>query len=212
LSWFRDFVFSWQLDIVAVAALLGGATPTLEAIKLQLTTDDIDRALVIAREPERARARFHAAYITNLNTPLVQSIEIVSEFRRVVLLAEEQILRGNRAFAYSTRSAADAVQAWNGRVSVVARLRFHPMNTYVTLPAIEMTVDGANADEAFIGVVKEPLFARASGARGEQVPIIGAVAEAVFDSALIGQTERIITLTLDGKELLRRQVNFASID
>jgi hypothetical protein len=206
-SCFRPF----RVFVVSYLVIAAGLVP-LDAIKLQLTTDDIDRALVIAREPERDRARFHEPYVQRLDTPTVQSIEVISEFRRVVLLAEEQILRGNRAFAYSTRSAGDAVHAWRGRVSIVARLRFHPMNTYAALPNIEITVDGPNADAALIGVLKDPVLALGSGAPGEQVPIIGAVAEAVFDAALIGQTERTATLTLDGKVLLRTALDFARVE
>lgn len=202
---------AFVVNTAAVAGLLCGATLTLEAIKLQLATDDIDRALVIARGREGERARFHAPYVQNLDTPAVQSIEVISEFRRVVLLAEEHILRGDRAFAYSMRMAGDAIQPWKGRVSLVARLRFHPMNTYVSLPSIEITVDGPNADAALIGVLKEPQYAFSS-APGDQAAIVGAVAEGVFDAALIGQTERTVTVRMDGKELARVKLDFADIE
>lgn len=191
---------------VAIVALVPAG-----AINLQLTTADIERALTVARDREGARARFHAPYITSLNTPTVQSIEIISEFRRVVLLAEEHILKGDRGFASSSRIAGDAVKPWTNRVSVVARLRFHPLNTYVTVPNIEIVLDGPNANAAFVGVLKEPQYALTSKP-GEQAAIIGAVAEGVFEAALIGQTQRTVTVRLDGKELVTTRLDFRAIE
>jgi hypothetical protein len=197
--------------VFVVMSLAIAACSPLAALNLQLTTADIDRALVIARGRDGERARFHAPYIQNLNTAAVQTVEVVSEFRRVVLLAEEHILRGDRGFAYSTRMAEDAVRSWKGRVSVVVRLRFHPLNTYVGLPKVEITVDGPNADAALVGVLKEPQYAITS-APGEQAALIGAVAEGVFDAALIGQTDRIMTLRLDGKVLSTARLDFRAVE
>jgi hypothetical protein len=107
--------------------------------------------------------------------------------------------------------AEDALRPWKGRVSVVVRLRFHPLNTYVGLPKLEITVDGPNADAALVGVLKEPQYAITS-APGEQAALIGAVAEGVFDAALIGQTNRIMTLTLDGKVLITARLDFRAVE
>ena len=197
--------------ILAVCLLCLVSIVSLDAIRFSLSPADIERALLIAREREAERVRFHAPYIHNVNTATVQSIEIISEFRRVVLLAEEHILRGDRGFAYSTRIAGDAVKAWKGRVSVVARLRFHPMNTYVALPTIEMALDGPNAEEALVGVLKDPQYAFV-GKPGEQAAITGAVAEGVFDAALVGQTERTVTVKLDGKTLLAARLDFRTVE
>jgi hypothetical protein len=202
--------FRFVRVFVVICFVLASLVP-VDAIKLQLTNADIDRALVIARGRDGERAQFHAPYIEQLNTPTVQSIEIVSEFRRVVLLAEDHILRGDRGFAYSTRMAGDAVQPWKGRVSLVTRLRFHPLNTYVSVPNIEITVDGLNADAALIGVLKEPQYSMTS-APGEQAALVGAVAEGVFDAALIGQTERTVIVRLDGKQLITARLDFRAIE
>jgi hypothetical protein len=183
----------------------------LDAINRQLSNDDIDRALVIARERERERAAFHAPYIHQLDTPTVQSIEVITEFRRVVLLAEDKILRGDRAFAYSSRAAAEAVKPWNNRVSVLARLRFHPLNTYVTVPNVEVILDGPNAEAAFIGVLKEPQYAL-TVSPGEQAALVGATVEGVFDAALIGRTERTVVLRLDGKPLVNTRLDFRAVE
>src|SRR5918995_1375322 len=103
----------------------------VQALDLDVTVQDIDRALSIARSTDGERARFHATYIKKLNTPFIESVEVVSEYRRVVLLTEERIRKGERMFAYSTTLAQQALGPWKTRVSIVARVRFHPQNNYV---------------------------------------------------------------------------------
>ena len=83
-----------RLAIVWLLVLL--AVPSATAIKIDISLQDIERALVIARSRESDRARFHAAYIQELKTPFVERAEFISEFRRVVLLAEERANKGDR--------------------------------------------------------------------------------------------------------------------
>jgi hypothetical protein len=202
LVWFR------ALTIVSLAVMLAADAA---AINLNLTQEDIDRALVLARSTDRERARFHEQYIHRLDNPTVQSVEIVTEFRRMVLIAEERILRGDRAFAYSTRLAAEALKPWKDRVSIVARLRFHPLNTYVTVPDVEVLLDGPNAEAAFVGVLKEPQYAM-TVSPGEQAALVGATIEGVFEASRIGQTERTVVLRLDGKPLAVVGLDFAEVE
>lgn len=129
----------------------------------------------------------------------------------MVLLAEERILRGDRGFAYSSRIATEALKPWANRVAVFARLRFHPLNTYVTVPNIEIVLDGPGAGEAFIGILKEPEYALIARP-GEQAALVGATAEAVFDAALIGQSERMAVVRLDGKEVATARLNFRGVE
>jgi hypothetical protein len=173
---------------------------------------DIERALMVARDRDAERARFHARYTTTLTNSFVQRVELVTELRRVVLLAEEHIAKGNRGFAYSVRVAQNAIQPWTRRVSVIARLRFHPQNAYVNIPPIEITLDGPGGDVALIEVLKAPLLAMASGIPGEHIPILGAVAEGVFDAAIIGQTQRTATIRLDGKDVAKVKLDFAAVE
>ena len=95
-SCFRPFRASVVLRafVLVVAAI----APAF-AINLQLSQADIERALTIARDRDKERARFHEPYITRLDGPFVEQIDIVTQFRRVVMTAEERILRGDRAFA-----------------------------------------------------------------------------------------------------------------
>ena len=194
--------------LVLVACLLTAA-PVLTAVKIDLTPHDVERALVIARGREPERERFHAPYVQRVETPFVERVEVVSEFRRIVMLAEDRISRGDRQFAYSVTAASEALQVWRRRVSLVARVRFHPQNNYVGVPAVTITMVGDQ--NALIGVKREPLLAPASSA-GQAHTVLGAIIEAVFEAAALAQSPRDFIITLDGKDLGRFTVDFGALE
>ena len=173
------------------------------AIDRDLAPEQIESALSIARGMEAARAAFHAPYIRALNEPLVERVEVVSEFRRVVLMAEERAQKGDRMFGYSASQAQKALGPWNRRVSVIARLRFHPQNTYVDVPAAEIVLDAPGGDSARIGVLKEPIMALPSLKPNDRLPVLGAVVEGVFDASQIHDGTRAFIVRLEGKDIAR---------
>ncbi|MGQ0736042.1 MAG: hypothetical protein ACT4QD_20610 [Acidobacteriota bacterium] len=180
---------------VAIVAQLG----TLAAIDLDVTAQDVEQALTIARSSEAERARFHQPYVRRVNLPLVESIEVVSEYRRVVLLAEERVIRGDRLFGYSVRLAQEAAAPWKRRLSVVARLRFHPQNTYVAVPDVEIVFEALPG--ARIGVLKQPVESLPSLQPSAHRPILGALVEGVFDAVAVGDGRRDFSVRLEGKEV-----------
>jgi hypothetical protein len=184
----------------------------LAALKINITHQDIDRALTIARATDAERARFHAPYIQEINTPFVERVEAVSELRRVVLLAEDQKARGDRFFVYSTTRADAALEVFRRRVSIIARVRFHPQNNYVSAPAVTMAM--ASNEGALVGVKVDPIYALASNESGKPqfVPIAGAVVEGSFEAEAIGQNTREFVIALDGRELARVTFDFSKLD
>ena len=192
------------------ALLLFAFSARTAAIKINITVQDIDRALVIARATEGERARFHAQYIQQLNMPFVERAEVVTELRRVVLLAEEQTAKGDRLFAYSTSRADDALKVWRRRVSVVARIRFHPQNNYVDAPPVTITLSGN--ERALIGVRREAIRALPPGRKGAFVPVLGAVVEGVFEADAVGQAVREFVIALEGHELARVTFNLGALE
>lgn len=194
--------------VVLAAGVLSG-TGHLRAIDLDVTPEDIDRALAIARGTESERQRFHAPYIKRVDQPVIETVEIVSEFRRVVLLAEERARKGDRLFGYSVASAQQAVGPWVKRLAVKLRVRFHPQNTYVDVPPVEISLTGNAA--AQIGVVKEPVLAFPSSEPGARVPILGAVVEGVFDAVLVGNGIREFVVAVNGSEAGRFSFDLAAL-
>jgi hypothetical protein len=175
-----------------------------------VTPQDVERALAIARGTEAERARFHRAYVRDLDAPFVERVEVVSEFRRVVIIAEERVRKGDRLFAYSVTQAQKAVEPWKRRVGVVARLRFHPLNTYVEVPPVEIELKGDPG--AQIGVRKAPLLSLPSPNPADRLPILGAIVEGVFDAAAIGNRTCEFVIRLEGREVGSATFNLASID
>jgi hypothetical protein len=198
------------LSVAGCVSLILGSTGPVDALKIAIAPQDVDRALTIARSREAERERFHAQYIQVVNLPFIEQVEVVSEFRRVVLLAEEQTTRGDRFFAYSVTRATDALQVWRRRVAIVARVRFHPQNNYVDAPPV--TIRLAGNDGALIGVKRDAILALPPGRKGEFVPVLGAVVEGVFEAEALGQSERDFVIELEGRELGRVTFNFSTIE
>lgn len=194
--------------LVVLVLLLVVAAPVV-ALKIDIAHADIERALTIARGTEAERARFHAPYIQRGETPFVERAEVVSEFRRVVLMAEEHIARGDRFFAYSSTRATDALQVFRRRVSVMAHVRFHPQNNYVSVPEVTMSLIGNEA--ALIGVRREAVYGFAGGP-GEVVPVLGALVEGSFEAQAMGQARREFRISLEGRELGRVVVDFGPLE
>jgi hypothetical protein len=193
--------------VVAIALLCGSGAA---AVKIDIGVADIERALVIARSRDAERARFHAEYMREVNTPFVDRAELITEFRRVVLLAEERTATGDRQFRYSSTMAGDALKVWRRRVSVLVRVRFHPQNNYVDVPPVSVTADGHEA--ALIGVRREAVLALPAGRRAEFMPVLGAVVEGVFEAEALGQATRQFVVALDGKELGRVSFNLGAVE
>jgi hypothetical protein len=182
----------------------------LGALKIAISPQDVDRALTIARSREAERAQFHAPYIQVVDTTFIERVEAVSELRRVVLLAEEQLARGDRRFAYSLTRATDALEVWRRRVAIIARVRFHPQNNYVDAPPV--TIRLAGNDRALVGVKRDAILALPPGRTGEFVPVLGAVVEGVFEAEALGQSVRDFVIELEGRELGRVTFDFSTIE
>lgn len=197
-----------MLAAVTIALLFGG---DLRAINVAPASRDVERALRLAQAFEDQRQRFHAPYTIRVNDATVDQIEVVTEFRRYVLAAEEQLRQGHWLFAQDAKGAQTALQSWRGRVSLVARLRFHPQNTLISLPPYNVTVGGP--DVAPLDVVRTPVTAPLSGVRGDlNTPIMGATIEGIFDAVPLGQTVRPVIVSLAGQDIARVTVDFAKLE
>ena len=106
--------------------------------------------------------------------------------------------------------ANEALKVWRRRVSVLARVRFHPQNNYVDVPPVTITADGH--ERALIGVRREPVLALPPGRKGEFVPVLGAVVEGVFEAEALGQARREFVITLDKKELGRVTFDLGAVE
>jgi len=181
------------------------------AIVVTPTPRDVERALKLAQEREQRRADFHKPYIIKPDHPLVEQVDVVTEYRRYVLTTEEQLRMGNWLFAQSVKDAQEKLKPFRERLTLTTRLRFHPHNVLIGVPPYEIAI--GNPDLAPLDLTRTPIYALISGRRGDtNAPLIGATLEAVFNAATIGQAPRPMILTLERKAEASILIDFGRLE
>jgi hypothetical protein len=187
------------------------------ALVLSMSGSEIERAQQVARGRDSEREQFHHRYFFDLRNADVTQIEVVTEFRRLVLLTEEHIRLGDWLFSRGVRSAEQALGPSRGLVTIRANVRFNPLNTYITPPSYLLTLGAAAAGTSSPVALETqvtPQYSAPFKARnGKMVsPLSGAMVEADVPAAELGQGSRSVGVVLDGKELARAMVEFGRLD
>ncbi len=198
-----------QWAITGVAALLM-TTPRVAAITADVSDADIRRALGIAAGSKAAAVRFHAPYILPVKDPMIERIEVITEFRRFVLASQEQTALGNWSLArggYDARGRTlkQILQKWRGQVSIRIQVRFHPHHSYSFLPAIDILI----GEPSFLAlhVLRTPMMTGESPAT-----MTGATIETAFNAPSFHDRSLLVRAVLDGKELTRVGVDFSKLE
>jgi hypothetical protein len=202
-----------SLPFVAAALLLMPAP--VSAVTEVLSDREIAHALSIANGSDATRALFHAHYLIAVDDPLIEHLEIITEFRRFVLAAEDELKSGNWTMArggYDSkgRTLKDLLAPLVGQVSIRARLRFHPHNSYVTLPAFDILLGAPTLLP--INAVRTPHITRANGEPGTRDVIDGATVEVFYNAPTIADRTLPVRLVFEGKELARVSVDFSRVE
>ena len=183
---------------------------------LSMSGGEIERAQQVARARDSERQQFHRRYVFDLHDDTVTQIEVVTEFRRLVLITEEHIFRGDWLFSRGVTAAEKALTPFRGMVTIRAAVRFNPLNTFITPPAYLLAIGDAEsgAPRAVIDTQVTPEYSTPFKARGGKMvsSLTGATLEADLPAAELGQTRRVVAVTLDGKELARTTVEFGKLD
>jgi len=124
----------------ALAVLLAAtAAVAVGAVDLRLDAPAITRALSLGQTAIAADlVRFHQPYRVDVQRAPVDYLEIVTPFRRIVLAAQARAGAGDRRFGQ--REAIEIEAATPGQIDLYAELTFHPLNTFVLVPAYRMRV------------------------------------------------------------------------
>ena len=155
---------TWHLRLVAL--LLAGTA--VSGLETAITPRMIDEALVLGQSRiESVRARFHQPYRLQVGRPPFDYVDVVTPFRRVVLITEERTNLGIRGF--TNREAAAALGAGAGAVEVRVEMTFHPQNVFIGVPGydVELMVVSTAARVMPREVTRIPRF----GARIESAPL-----------------------------------------
>ena len=200
------------LALSAVTGLL--ITQTFAAaLDVDITDADIRRAIAVAISPDGERERFHARYMVPVQDATVEAMEVITEFRRFVLACEEQLALGNwmvarGGFDAKGQTLKQILDASKGRVTVKARLRFHPHHSYATVPSVEILI----GDPSYLPIdtVSTPLLV--SSEVGVSAGLTGAVIETSFNAPSIENRTVPVRIVFEGKDLVRQAVDFSLLD
>ena len=202
----------FSLALGMLFALLAPAG--IGAINGRLGLEDIQRATDLARFPhtDAERAQFHKRYTVAVNGPTVdyfavESIEVITPFRRMELIAEEHA-RVNDLFARGgLRDAEEALRPWRDQVSIVTRVRFDQTKVIPDVPAVDVTIEGPT--------LALPIMTSNSGIythTGDQSWLVGGLVDAVFDVRAVGQATQLVVIRWNGKEIARVSIDFAALE
>ncbi len=186
------------------------------ALVLSMSNGEIERAQQVARSRDSERQQFHRRYVFDLKDDTVTQVEVITEFRRLVLVTEEHIFRGDWLFSRSLRSAGEALATSHGLTTIRATVRFNPLNTFITPPAylLTMSADDPRNPPVVLETQVTPQFSVPFKARTGRIvsSLVGATLESTLPTTQLGQMSRVLSVILDGKEVARATVEFGKLD
>lgn len=192
------------------------------ALVVALGGKEIERAQQVARGRDAERAEFHRRYVFDLKDDTVTQLEVITEFRRLVMITEDHLRLGDQMFSRGTRAAETALAPTRGTLTFKSKLRFHPLNTFAGIPSFKLALGPADSpstpvktsalealDTAVTGEYSKPY----KGRGGKSVKtLLGATLQADLPSASVGQAARPLGVVFEGKEVARVPVDFGHLD
>ena len=175
---------------------------------------DMERALSLARARDAERQQFHQRYVFNLPGPVVTQFEVITPFRRLVIIGEDHVLRGDVMFTRGLREAEEAIKPARDLITIRATVRFNPMNTFIESPPYTLALSGPGGTLRPIETSLSPQFSVPFKDRdGKKLSsLIGANLESSLDASVIGQTSKTVAVMLDGKDAGHTQIDFSHLD
>jgi hypothetical protein len=201
---------------LAAAVALVAAASVPRPFRTGLTTVDIERAIKLGQSPgSEASQRFHDAYVILIGDPVLDRLEIVTEFRRVVLRTEDHVRLAD--ITWGPRQAAEMLRPWRARISLVLHVTFSPRNVYYTMPRFGIVLYGRRQSQAQgriepLDLLETPRYISGQPAP-PGTPILGGMVEATFDAgALDHRGVYLAGIDLEGREVRRVELDFGRVD
>jgi|SRR5687768_13751196 len=215
----------WRAIVVAL-----GAAVALHAADLDLDPREVLEAVAIGQSSlDDDRLRFHRPYRLDVARPPLDSVDVVTPFRRVVIAAEIRARAGDRRFGQ--RDGLEVVSRYPRQVSVHADFTFHPQNTMVLVPRYAvrwLTASGARIEPALLEASPRYFPRIGSGALptpsgagmvppslpGRSQPMLGATVVAFFDGAALSKSEDpagTVVIEEAGQELARLPIDLTRL-
>jgi len=208
---------------VVLAALLASTT-ALGAFDAALDPEALAQAIEIGiTRIDDTRSRFHAPYRIEVMQAPVDSIDVVTPFRRIALDAEAHTRAGQRL--YGQREALATLGDTPSRVDLVVDLTFHPLNNYIGVPEYTVTLVGGAGrvmEPATIsraprfgprlsGTVPYPYLTGGAGPQNGNA-LTGGLVVAGFDGTMLDpRGSYLVVIREKGKEIAKAPVNFGRL-
>jgi len=124
----------------------------------------------------------------------IDRVEIVTEFRRAVLIAREKWQQGHIGF--NADDLAKALEPFKGLVTFIVQVRLNPLNTFIKEPAYDLYVaTGPRSPPIAAKTLKrEPVFPP-----GSNSPVLAVRLEASFPRAEIERANAPFLIVTDEK-------------
>ena len=202
-----------SLKIAQAAAMVVLLASEAGALNLRVTPADMQRALTLARWPttDRDRVQFHDRYTFTVNSPTVdyfavRTVEVVTEFRRLELIAEEHARINDTFGRAGLREVEEALRPWRGRLSIIVSLVFDPAKYITGVPPVDLVLEGPT----LIAPIETSRTGLYGG--GHQPVLVGCTVESVFQSDAVGQEERAVFIHRDGTPIARPPIDFSKLE
>jgi hypothetical protein len=199
---------------IAVAVCFAATILTTAAVAAYQTLSPaaIEEALRLSRTRRSADLEaFTAPYIVVTGGPGQPKVEVITEFRRAVMLGLEQASLGN--YTWSPTNLTRAVAKYEGLTTVRAEVWLSPAHLYVGTPSYRMDLyDARHRIVMPVEEKRDPIFSAVTGA-GETSSMTGVTLETIYRDAALREAGCCLVMILDPKAALvvEKQVEFAAL-
>jgi hypothetical protein len=162
--------------VLLVANLLAAAL-----IQVAPQSDSVRDALNLGRTHDQALYDAFSAGYRLTPSGVVDSVEVITEFRRAVLIVREHALQGE--YSFTANDLVSALTPYRGIVTFIAQVRLHPLNTYAGPPEYDLYVRTGPASKPVAApkIKRDPVYP--PGAMGPGNAMVGIRLEASFPRA-----------------------------
>jgi hypothetical protein len=206
--------------IAAVLSLPGAAAwpsdPAAGAPIVTLDRSAVERAIALGRSSDAAGLdRFYAAYRVDISDPLLDRLDIITPFRRIVSAAAEHALQGDRG--WGVEQALALVASSRDTVSIVIDVRFSPQNMLVAMPSFDIVLYDSPAPGGAAVIEPVALASTPRDAAGVAVspgsPLVRGSIEATFGlQRLDPRGVYLVAIRQQGRELRRVEINLGKVE
>lgn len=207
---------------MTLAAAAGMAAPAaVHPFEVSIGPTAIKRAIDLGRSPgSESSQRFHDEYVIAIGDRLLDRLEIVTEFRRVVLATEDRARFAD--MRWGPEQAEAMLRPWRNKVSLVLYVTFAPGNTYRAMPRFAIVLYARPSSPAAAGrqasriepidLLETPRYVSGQPAP-PGTPILAGIVDATFAAGSLDRRGAYLAgIFLEDRELRRVDLDFSRIE